>query len=197
MRDIVWKRTVSLCVNASALAITGSVAVAFLLGRRPDEAAQRPESAERPGRASDRLSRPRAERPAPGRPRSRGLRTASNVLVPAAPWAENRPLSIEQITGTGKMESAGNSGPSGAERGRSMATKLMPKKSGGQQEGRDERADGSRQGYGLARQEASPPPRKPAANGPAVDVRRGAMPASCDPRPSCPARRRRPSGAGS
>jgi hypothetical protein len=43
---------------------------------------------------------------------------------------ENRHLAIEQLAETGKMESAGNICPRDSEGGRSMATKLMPKKSG-------------------------------------------------------------------
>jgi hypothetical protein len=45
-------------------------------------------------------------------------------------WAENQPLSIEQIAETGKMKSAGYIGPGDSGGRRSMATKLIPKKSG-------------------------------------------------------------------
>ena len=50
--------------------------------------------------------------------------------MPAVSWAENRRLSVEQIAETGKIESADNMCPSDSEGGRSMATKLVPKKSG-------------------------------------------------------------------
>jgi hypothetical protein len=74
-------------------------------------------------------------------------------MLPAMPWTDNRRLSIEQFAETGKMEPAGNSGPGDAERGRSMATKLMPKKSGGKK---------------TATKKASP--KKAAANGPAMSA---------------------------
>jgi hypothetical protein len=45
---------------------------------------------------------------------------------------ENRRLSVEPIAETGKIESAANIGPDESEGGRSMVTKLMPKKSGGE-----------------------------------------------------------------
>jgi hypothetical protein len=51
-------------------------------------------------------------------------------MLPAMPWTDNRRLSIEQFAETGKMESAGNIGSGDSEGGRSMATKLVPKKSG-------------------------------------------------------------------
>ncbi len=62
------------------------------------------------------------------------------------------------------MESAGSSGPSDAEGGRSMATRLMPKKSGGEK---------------SSAKKASPKkatPEKAAANGPAASA--GAEPAT-------------------
>jgi hypothetical protein len=52
--------------------------------------------------------------------------------LPVVPWAENRWLSIEQITETGKIESAGNICRVTREGGRSMATKLIAKGSGGE-----------------------------------------------------------------
>jgi hypothetical protein len=52
--------------------------------------------------------------------------------LPVVPWAENRWLSIEQITETGKIESAGNICRVTREGGRSMATKLIAKESRGE-----------------------------------------------------------------
>jgi hypothetical protein len=82
---------------------------------------------------------------------------ASDALLLAAPWAESRWLSIEKIAETGKIGSAGNICPGDCGRGTLMATRLMPKKSGGEK---------------PAAKKAPPKkkaaPEKAAANGPAA-----------------------------
>ena len=75
----------------------------------------------------------------------------------AAPWAENRRLSIEQIAETGKMESAGNIGPGDSERGMLHGDQVDAQEVGGREaRGHEGSPDASR---------------KAAANGPAASAR--------------------------
>jgi hypothetical protein len=62
---------------------------------------------------------------------ARGLQTASDAVLLAAPWMENRRLSIEPIAETGTIESAGDIGPGDAEGKQAMATELTPNGSAG------------------------------------------------------------------
>jgi hypothetical protein len=68
-----------------------------------------------PGRALDRRSRPRAERPAPGRPRSAGTTNGLGRPGSGRALGGESATSIEPIAETGKMVSAGHIGPDDSE----------------------------------------------------------------------------------